>query len=158
MVYFSLQLSFFVSFFFLLSYVKSYFNHRGCNSKCMFSPVLSYLCSAMSLFDVEDIYTHNSASNEEEFLIKKILLTHDPDGSQLDSHLLLRAMEDIIVHATPVLVVCLLSLLVFMFFLMISFPMVLICIFLFIVFNSNSCSILFMVFLLHKLLNKMYLV
>lgn len=129
--------------------MKSHFNHRECDSECMsFSPVLSnlwLLCSAMSLFEVEDSYSHNSASIEEDFLIKKILLTHDPNGSQLDSHLLLRAMEDIIVHATPVLVVCLLSLLVFTFVLMIDISCLIICNFLFNVFNSNSCSVLFMV-------------
>ncbi|KAK3026047.1 hypothetical protein RJ639_042539 [Escallonia herrerae] len=37
---------------------------------------------------------------EEDYLIQKILLTHDPDGRQLDSELLLRAMEDVMHYAT----------------------------------------------------------
>lgn len=36
-----------------------------------------------------------SKSIEEDFLIRKILLTHDPDGRRLDSELLLQAVESV---------------------------------------------------------------
>ncbi|KAK2968636.1 hypothetical protein RJ640_030716 [Escallonia rubra] len=37
---------------------------------------------------------------EEDYLVQKILLTHDPDGRHLNSELLLRAMEDVMHYAT----------------------------------------------------------
>nr|TKR66297.1 hypothetical protein D5086_0000313740 [Populus alba] len=37
--------------------------------------------------------------SEDDILIKKLLLTHDPDGRRLDSELLLRAMENVLCYA-----------------------------------------------------------
>lgn len=69
----------------------------------------------MSLLGVENLCLHTSKSNEEDFLIRKILLTHDPDGSQLDTDLLLRAVKNVVFYATPISEVCLLSLQVYVF-------------------------------------------
>ncbi|KAF5741118.1 hypothetical protein HS088_TW10G00113 [Tripterygium wilfordii] len=38
---------------------------------------------------------------DEDILVRKLLLTHDPDGRHLDSELLLQAVEKIICYATP---------------------------------------------------------
>lgn len=43
---------------------------------------------------------HSSKYSEDDILIKKLLLTHDPDGRRLDSELLLRAMENVMCYAT----------------------------------------------------------
>ncbi|GFY91471.1 hypothetical protein Acr_07g0016670 [Actinidia rufa] len=43
---------------------------------------------------------YSSSSPEEDFLIKQILLTHDPNGRHLDSELMLRATENIMSYAT----------------------------------------------------------
>ncbi|KAL3511362.1 hypothetical protein ACH5RR_030763 [Cinchona calisaya] len=65
----------------------------------------------MSLFGLENGDLHSLvSSNEEDFLIRKILITHDPDGCQLDTELLLRAVKNIIHFACPISeAVCLLS-------------------------------------------------
>lgn len=42
---------------------------------------------------------HSSMPSEDDILIKKLLLTHDPDGRRLDSELLLRAMENVLCYA-----------------------------------------------------------
>ncbi|XP_038713782.1 protein SIEVE ELEMENT OCCLUSION C [Tripterygium wilfordii] len=44
---------------------------------------------------------HSSLSLDEDILVRKLLLTHDPDGRHLDSELLLQAVEKIICYATP---------------------------------------------------------
>lgn len=44
---------------------------------------------------------HSSSSWGEDILIKRILLTHDPDSHDLDSEMLLRVIEAIMHHATP---------------------------------------------------------
>ncbi|XP_057494097.1 protein SIEVE ELEMENT OCCLUSION C isoform X2 [Actinidia eriantha] len=41
----------------------------------------------------------SSSSTEEDFLIRQIVLTHDPDGRHLDSELMLRALENIMSYA-----------------------------------------------------------
>ncbi|KAL3501103.1 hypothetical protein ACH5RR_035552 [Cinchona calisaya] len=56
----------------------------------------------MNLLGFESCYSHSSVSTEEDFLIRKILMTHDPDGCQLDSRLLLRAIKNIIHCANPI--------------------------------------------------------
>ncbi|KAJ4848711.1 hypothetical protein Tsubulata_042470 [Turnera subulata] len=48
----------------------------------------------------DDTFSLHSASEDDEFLIKQLLLTHDPDGRRLDSELLLRAMEDVMRYTT----------------------------------------------------------
>ena len=37
---------------------------------------------------------------DDEILIKKLLLSHDPDGRRLDSEMLLSAVENIMFYAT----------------------------------------------------------
>nr|XP_027099916.1 protein SIEVE ELEMENT OCCLUSION C-like [Coffea arabica] len=56
----------------------------------------------MSLTGFEKRYIHLPVSTEEDFLIRKILMTHDPDGRQLDAQQLLRAVKNIIHRASPV--------------------------------------------------------
>ncbi|XP_043725500.1 protein SIEVE ELEMENT OCCLUSION C [Telopea speciosissima] len=41
-----------------------------------------------------------SSPSPEDILVKKILLTHDPDGRRVDSELLLRMMENVMYYAT----------------------------------------------------------
>ncbi|CDP13256.1 unnamed protein product [Coffea canephora] len=56
----------------------------------------------MSLTGFERRYIHLPVSTEEDFLIRKILMTHDPDGRQLDAQQLLHAVKNIIHRASPV--------------------------------------------------------
>ena len=42
-----------------------------------------------------NLFRNDRSFSLEDVLIKKILLTHDPDGRHLDSELLLRAMENV---------------------------------------------------------------
>lgn len=52
----------------------------------------------MSLPRGKQCYSSSLLSLEEDLLIKKILLTHDPNGTDLDSALLLLGVENIIRH------------------------------------------------------------
>lgn len=38
----------------------------------------------------------SSEPSEDDFLIREVVLTHDPDGRYLDSELLLQAVEDVL--------------------------------------------------------------
>lgn len=53
---------------------------------------------------------------DDEILIKKLLLSHDPDGRRLDSEMLLSAAENIMFYASPseevLLTPCLVTLIV----------------------------------------------
>ncbi|KAJ6890205.1 protein SIEVE ELEMENT OCCLUSION C isoform X1 [Populus alba x Populus x berolinensis] len=53
----------------------------------------------MNLFGNDCSSQHSSMPSEDDILIKKLLLTHDPDGRRLDSELLLRAMENVLCYA-----------------------------------------------------------
>ncbi|KAJ6719675.1 PROTEIN SIEVE ELEMENT OCCLUSION B-LIKE [Salix purpurea] len=53
----------------------------------------------MNLFGNDCFPQNSSMPSEDDFLIKKLLLTHDPDGRSLDSELLLRAMENVMCYA-----------------------------------------------------------
>lgn len=53
----------------------------------------------MNFFGNDPFSLHSSSTSlAEDILIKKILLTHDPDGRRLDSELLLCAMENIMCY------------------------------------------------------------
>ncbi|CAK9180531.1 unnamed protein product [Ilex paraguariensis] len=54
----------------------------------------------MNLLATESFSSCSSSSVDDDFLIRNILLTHDPDGRHLDSELLLRATENIMCYAT----------------------------------------------------------
>lgn len=54
----------------------------------------------MDMLARDDIFSLSSLSLEEDVMIKKIMLTHDPDGRRLDAELLLHATENIICYAT----------------------------------------------------------
>lgn len=47
----------------------------------------------MNLPENDQLSLHSSISSEEEILIRKLLLTHDPDGRRVDSEQLISAME-----------------------------------------------------------------
>ena len=53
----------------------------------------------MNLFGNDCFPQNSSMPSEDDILIKKLLLTHDPDGRSLDSELLLRAMENVMCYA-----------------------------------------------------------
>lgn len=60
---------------------------------------------AMSSLLSHSVHPSSKLSVEEDNLVRKLLLSHDPDGRHLDSEQLLRAMENILRQAsTPELV------------------------------------------------------
>lgn len=46
-----------------------------------------------------DPFSQSSSSFDEDIMIKKLHLTHEPDGRRLDSELLLRVTEHILLYA-----------------------------------------------------------
>ncbi|XP_021746786.1 protein SIEVE ELEMENT OCCLUSION C-like [Chenopodium quinoa] len=55
---------------------------------------------ALSYLYGESFHIESSSSSEQDVLIKKILIMHDPDGRELDSEMLLRVIETIMHRAT----------------------------------------------------------
>lgn len=54
----------------------------------------------MNLLGNDPFSGSSSYLDHEDILIRKLLLTHDPDGRHLDSELLLRVTEHIMLYAT----------------------------------------------------------
>lgn len=54
----------------------------------------------MDTLDVAALLHHGMASVEEEMLIRNLLLSHDPDGRDIDSELLLQAVKNVLHIAT----------------------------------------------------------
>lgn len=46
-----------------------------------------------------DPFSQSSSSFDEDIMIKMLYLAHEPDGRRLDSELLLRVMEHILLYA-----------------------------------------------------------
>lgn len=69
----------------------------------------------MNLVETESFSSTYSESSEDDFLIRNIVFTHDPDGRYLDSELLLQAVENVMCStATADVLTQFLSLIIFL--------------------------------------------
>ncbi|KAI6686630.1 hypothetical protein NL676_032543 [Syzygium grande] len=60
----------------------------------------------MSQLRSDQFLPTSSLSSEEDMMVRKLLLAHDPDGRHLDSELLLQAIEDAMCCATSLEIAC----------------------------------------------------
>ncbi|XP_030542063.1 protein SIEVE ELEMENT OCCLUSION C isoform X2 [Rhodamnia argentea] len=60
----------------------------------------------MSWLGIDQFLPTSGLSLEEDMLVRKLLLAHDPDGRHLDSELLLQAIEDAMCCATSLDIAC----------------------------------------------------
>ncbi|WRX13944.1 Sieve element occlusion [Theobroma cacao] len=60
----------------------------------------------MTSFDSGSFWQRSKSFLDDEILIKKLLLSHDPDGRHLDSEMLLCAVENIMFYATTSEMLC----------------------------------------------------
>ena len=54
----------------------------------------------MTSVESDSFWQRSKSYLDDEILIKKLLLSHDPDGRRLDSEMLLSAVENIMFYAT----------------------------------------------------------